>query len=116
GDGWFWLPVFVGVLLSRSLDDSFLITRHCLASLAISLSLYWPIKLGIRRVRPFQRWPEVVHGVPPLDRFSFPSGHIMHNLAVGLTVAHYFPSALWLMVAAPVCFGILRVCFGVHFI
>jgi undecaprenyl-diphosphatase len=116
GDGWFWLPVLVGICLSKGVADSVLIIQHCLVSLAISLSFYWPIKFSIRRARPFQKWPHLVHGVPPLDRFSFPSGHIMHNLAVGLTVAHYFPVAFWPMIGASVGFGILRVCFGVHFL
>src|SRR5688572_15656301 len=77
GDGWFWLPIIGGIFLTRSPAEFVTITSHCLFSLVISLSFYWPIKLSTRRVRPFQRWPEIIHAVPPLDRFSFPSGHIM---------------------------------------
>ena len=116
GDGWVWLPVLLAIFLSKPLNDFWVITGHCLMALAVSLAFYWPLKLGVRRLRPFQMLSGVTAGVSPLDRFSFPSGHTMHNLALGLTVGHYFPLSGWVLAAIPVAFGGGRIFFGVHFL
>ena len=116
GDGWFWPPIVFGIFLTRSPQEFYAIIAHCLAALGISLAFYWPLKWKVRRLRPFQQLSGVTAEVPPLDRFSFPSGHTMHNLAVGLTVAHYFPPALWPLAIMPVVWGLSRVFFGVHFL
>lgn len=116
GDGWFWLPVVFFLLLATPLPEFYLIVGQCAAALAISLALYWPLKLSVRRLRPFQWTPGLVAEVPPLDEFSFPSGHTMHNLTVGLTLAHFFPLAFWPLVLASLSWGMLRVYFGVHFL
>jgi len=115
GDGWFWAAVVFLIFLSKP-QNEFSILCQCLLALAISLSLYWPLKLGIRRSRPFDWMPGISAGVPPLDKFSFPSGHTMHNLAVGLTVAHYFPPAFWPLAIIPFIWGLFRIYFGVHFL
>lgn len=116
GDGWFWLPVSFCLLLDKPLHEFCSITGQCAGALGISLGLYWPVKLGVRRLRPFQWTPGLAAQVPPLDKFSFPSGHTMHNLAVGLTLAHFCPLALWPLALVPFLWGLLRVYYGVHFL
>jgi undecaprenyl-diphosphatase len=116
GDGWIWLPVALGILVTRPAAEGLVIIFHCLIALGISLALYWPIKLSVRRVRPFRRVPGATTELPPLDQFSFPSGHIMNNLAIGLAVAHYFPPALGLVLVLPITWGLLRVLFRLHFL
>jgi len=115
GDGWIWIPVGFGILITQPHASGFEIIFHCLIALAISLAFYWPLKLTVRRIRPFERVPGAITELPPLDRFSFPSGHIMNNLAMGLVVAHYFPHVLWLVLLLPTTWGLLRVLFGLHF-
>jgi|CZKI01.1.fsa_nt_gi undecaprenyl-diphosphatase len=116
GDGWFWLPVILAVFITRPHREFAVIISHCLFALAASLALYLPLKLSIRRVRPFQRETNgLPPQVPPLDRFSLPSGHTMNNLAVGLTLASYYPSALFLLILLPILWGITRVYFRLHF-
>jgi undecaprenyl-diphosphatase len=116
GDGWFWLPVVIFLLLDTPPHEFCTIMGQCAAALAISLTLYWPVKLSVRRLRPFQWTPGLVAEVPPLDKFSFPSGHTMHNLTVGLTLAHFFPLAFWPLVLTALSWGMLRVYFRVHFL
>jgi len=115
GDGWLWLPVFMAIFLTEPLEEFRAIIGHALAALALSLSLYWPIKRSVRRRRPFEL-PGFAGTVAALDRFSFPSGHIMNNLAIGLTVAHYFPAGWLGLAGVPVVLGLLRIYFGVHFL
>jgi undecaprenyl-diphosphatase len=116
GDGWFWLPVVLAILLNKRWDEFYSITGQCIAVLAISLAFYWPVKLSVRRLRPFHCSPGLAAEVPPLDRFSFPSGHTMHNLAIGLTLAHSFPLAFWPLTLIPFAWGFFRIYFGVHFL
>jgi len=116
GDGWIWLPLVLAIFLNRSRPESYSIIGHCLIVLLVSLVLYWSVKLSVRRVRPFHQMPNISAQVPPLDQFSFPSGHTMHNLAVGLMLAHYFPLILWPLAVAPFAWGIFRIYFGVHFL
>jgi len=107
GDGWCWIPVVCCIFLKKPLPDSFEITR---------LALYWSLKLTVRRQRPFQRLPGATIELSPLDQFSFPSGHIMNNLAIGLVIAHYFPFLVLPMVLLPIMWGLFRVYFGLHFL
>ena len=116
GDGWVWLPIVLAIFLNRPTQEFYSIIGRCLLVLMVSLVLYWSVKLSVRRVRPFRRLPSVAARVPPLDQFSFPSGHTMHNLAIGLMVAHYFPLTWWPLVILPFAWGILRIHFGVHFL
>jgi len=116
GDGWFWIPVVCCIFLEKSLPDFVEITRHCLTALGISLSFYWLLKRTVRRLRPFQRLPAATAELSPLDQFSFPSGHTMNNLAIGLVIGHYFPLLLWPMVLLPIMWGLFRVHFGLHFV
>jgi len=80
------------------------------------LFFYWLVKLSVRRKRPFDLLKEVNADVPPLDKYSFPSGHTMNNLAVGFTVFAEAPSIGWIMLFMPITWGFLRVYYGVHWL
>jgi undecaprenyl-diphosphatase len=115
GDGWIWC--LVAFYLWRAFPYSQLkhAVMHCLLAIAVSLALYWPIKLIVRRQRPFVFDPSVTAKVPPLDKYSFPSGHTMNNLAVALTLAIYLPRVFPIALGLPLVLGCLRMLFGVHF-
>lgn len=116
GDGWFWVPLILAIFLTQPRREFVVITFRCMAALATSLALYLPLKLSIRRIRPFHHESDgAPPQVPPLDRFSFPSGHTMNNLAVGLALASYYPSALLPLIVLPILWGIARIYFRVHF-
>jgi undecaprenyl-diphosphatase len=116
GDGWFWIPVVCLIYLERPRSESFEIIRQSLIALGVSLAFYGPLKLTVRRPRPFQLLTGGTTEVSPIDKFSFPSGHTMNNLAIGLVVAHFFPSLFWAMLLLPIIWGLLRVYFGLHFL
>jgi undecaprenyl-diphosphatase len=116
GDGWIWC--LIALYLWRTVPHSQFkpVVLHCLVAIAISLALYWPIKLLIRRPRPFVVDGKVSAKVPPLDKYSFPSGHTMNNLAVALTLAVYLPHVFFVALFLPLLLGALRMLFGVHFL
>lgn len=116
GDGWVWAVVLASLLWTMPLPAVKTVVGHCLVAFAMSLLFYWPIKLLVRRSRPFHLGLGVTARVPPLDKYSFPSGHTMNNLAVALTLSLYVPSILPLALGLPLLLGGLRILFGVHFL
>lgn len=116
GDGYIWALVILYVILHYGLPFFLGIIVRVLISIAICLALYWLTKLTVRRRRPFVVIPEVSALVPPLDKYSFPSGHTMNNLAVAATVCAFAPEAGCIMILLPLTWGLLRVYFGVHWI
>jgi undecaprenyl-diphosphatase len=116
GDGWGWALVAAGLFLFLPWLRFKIVAFQALLAVAISLPLYWGLKLFFRRQRPFAALPGISARVPPLDRYSFPSGHTMNNLAVALTLALNFPRLWPLAVSVPLLLGLLRIFFGVHFL
>lgn len=114
GDGYIW-ALFIAFLIWRTSWQSFLpILWQALVSLAMSLLIYEGVKLSTKRPRPFAANPQIKAEVPPLDKYSFPSGHTMNNLAVASTVFYCAPQYGWIMMLLPLTWGLLRVYFGVH--
>lgn len=116
GDGYVWALIAAAVWWAMPLAQVKVVVAHCLVAIAISLALYWPVKLLVRRSRPHESGHGVTAKVPPLDKFSFPSGHTMNNLAVALTLSLYVPHVFFLALCLPLILGALRVLFGVHYL
>ncbi len=116
GDGWVWF--FIAFYLWKSLPMMQLQSAifHGLVAIAVSLAIYWPIKLLVKRTRPHNTGLGIVPMVPPLDKYSFPSGHTMNNMAVALTISIYLPHILIPALLLPIFMGLLRVLFGVHYL
>ena len=116
GDGYIW-ALFVLFIIWRVGFDNFLpILWQALMALAMSLVIYEVVKLNTKRPRPFAANPQNKAEVPPLDKYSFPSGHTMNNLAVASAVTFIVPQYGWVMLLLPLTWGLLRVYFGVHWL
>ncbi len=116
GDGYIWSLVIAYVLIRYGGVFFSKIVIQVLFSLLVCLTLYWVIKLSARRIRPFDAIDEVKALIPPLDKYSFPSGHTMNNLAIAATVCAFAPEVGWIMLLLPLSWGLLRVYFGVHWL
>ena len=114
GDGYVWALVIAYICFFYGMEVLFVMVKHVIPAILLSLFFYWLVKLSVRRKRPFDLLSEVNAEVPPLDKYSFPSGHAMNNLAVGFTVFAEIPSIGWIMLLMPVTWGFLRVYYGVH--
>jgi undecaprenyl-diphosphatase len=115
GDGYVWI-LMVALLFGFYGKDSFPIACQAILAALISLALYWAVKLSVRRKRPFDTIKGVEAQVPPLDKFSFPSGHTMNNLAPGFTIFALAPELGWIVVLMPITWGFLRIYYGVHWL
>lgn len=116
GDGWIWALVALALWMSRPLSQVGHIVLHGLIGIGISLAIYLPIKHLSRRPRPHESGLGIVSMVPPLDKYSFPSGHTMNNLAVAMVLSLYFPGWTVPALVFPLFLGTLRVFFGVHYL
>jgi undecaprenyl-diphosphatase len=116
GDGYVWALVIAYICFFYGKEILLGIVWHVIPAIIISLAIYWLVKLSMRRKRPFDLLKEVNADVPPLDKYSFPSGHTMNNLAVGFVVLAKIPSVGWIMILMPMTWGLLRVYYGVHWL
>ena len=116
GDGYIWGAFALFVLVMVGWEAFLPILWQALMALAVSLIIYEVVKLNTKRPRPFAANPQIKAEVPPLDKYSFPSGHTMNNLAVASAVFYSVPQYGWVMLVLPLTWGLLRVYFGVHWL
>jgi len=116
GDGYVWVLVVGFIYFFFGKDALFSLIEQVIPAVLTSLAFYWILKLSLRRKRPFNLLSDVSAEVPPLDKYSFPSGHTMNNLAVGFTILAEIPQIGWIVVLMPITWGLLRVYYGVHWL
>lgn len=92
---------------------------YCLLSMLLlggmNLLLYWLLKRRTSRPRPYMECPDIHLCTPALDRYSFPSGHMLHATAFSLLVPHFFPEMagpLWTFTGLV---ALSRVVLGLHY-
>lgn len=116
GDGWIWVLMAAYIWWALPFAQLEASLMHCVLSIAVSLAFYLPIKLLMKRPRPYDNGLDVIPLVPPMDKYSFPSGHTMNNMAVALTLSLYLPGLGIPALLIPLTVGVLRVLFGVHYL
>jgi undecaprenyl-diphosphatase len=114
GDGLLWyvllpaLPLLYGTAA----------IRPALAMLATGLTgllVYRRLKSTLVRERPFIRHPGITQEMPPLDRYSFPSGHTLHAVCFTCQAVAHFPVLGWVLVPAAALIALSRVVLGLHY-
>ncbi|OOG43139.1 phosphatase PAP2 family protein [Rhodanobacter sp. C06] len=114
GNGLFWYALMLALV---ALDGwrGLLAAAHMAATGLAALLLYRLLKQHTRRPRPFHTCPGVIAHVPPLDEFSFPSGHTLQ--AVGFTVVAlaWYPLLAPPLLAFTALVAASRVILGLHY-
>lgn len=76
--------VMFGFLVAAQQEaGAMLFVIQALATAFAGIALYKFLKKRLVRERPFVAHGEIVCGTPPLDRYSFPSGHTLHAAGDG---------------------------------
>lgn len=114
GDGVLWYGLILLLPLLYGADALTPATHMMLAGL-ISLLVYKAIKVTTLRDRPCTASPNIVRTVPPLDQYSFPSGHTLHAVAFTLVLVSYYPEFAWLTVPFTALVALSRLVLGLHY-
>ena len=114
GNGLFWyaliamLPILFGV-------EALFVSLQMLLTGAICLLVYKQLKARTGRPRPFLASDAIFRTVPPLDQYSFPSGHTLHAVAFSTVVLAWYPQLSWLVVPFTLLVAISRLVLGLHY-
>ena len=79
------------------------------------LLIYKWLKHALVRERPFIRHPGITLAMPPLDRYSFPSGHTLHAVAFTTLAVANFPQLGWILIPLASLIAASRVVLGLHY-
>lgn len=114
GDGVFWytLMALCALLLG---PEGRLAAAHMMTVGLISLGVYKLLKGNTLRDRPCDFHAAIVPHTPPLDQYSFPSGHTMHAVGFSVVACAYFPTLAWFLVPFTLLVAMSRMVLGLHY-
>jgi undecaprenyl-diphosphatase len=114
GDGVFWY-VLMAVLALLGGQRGVVAAMHMAVTGLAALLLYRLLKRWTRRPRPYRACPGVIAHVPPLDEFSFPSGHTLQAVGFSIVACAWFPPLAPLLLGFTALVAVSRVILGLHY-
>ena len=114
GDGMLWYGLMGGLLLVYGREASRAVLIMGATGLAGYL-IYRRLKSSLVRERPFIRHPGITMAMPPLDRYSFPSGHTLHAVSFTWQACAAFPELVPVFVPLALAIAASRVVLGLHY-
>ena len=114
GDGVFWYALMLSLALFDGLRGLTAAAHMALTGLT-ALLLYRLLKRWTRRPRPFRACPGVIAHVPPLDEFSFPSGHTLQAVGFSVVAMAWYPMLAPLLLPFTTLVAASRVILGLHY-
>ena len=114
GDGVFWYTL-MAVLPFAFGFDGLLTSAQMLAAGLVGLALYKLLKHSLVRERPFIGLLGIECAMPPLDRYSFPSGHTLHAVLFTCIAVTHFPALGVVLIPFALLVAASRVILGLHY-
>lgn len=114
GDGWIWYAL-MAVLAAFGGRHGALAALQMLCTGFVAWLLYRSLKRWTQRPRPFRAHTDVIAHVPPLDEFSFPSGHTLHAVAFSAIAIAWFPLLAMPLIAFTLLVAASRIVLGLHY-
>lgn len=114
GDGPLWLFAAAVLLAVQGAAALPALGRMAVATVAGLVTYRW-LKARIGRERPFAVCSLVEIGLEAPDRFSFPSGHTLHAVALTALAVAALPVLGWVLVPAAATIAVSRVVLGLHY-
>lgn len=81
----------------------------------IGVVIYKVVKSRLVRERPFVAFPDILCGSPPMDRYSFPSGHSLHATSFSILILYSFPTLGFIVLPFAIMVILSRVILGLHY-
>jgi undecaprenyl-diphosphatase len=114
GDGIFWYAL-MAVLVFVGGARGALAAAHMALTGLVALQLYRVLKRWTRRPRPYRGCPGVTAWIPPLDEFSFPSGHTLQAVSFSIVAIAWYPQLAPLLIGFSLLVAASRVILGLHY-
>ncbi|HEY5019924.1 MAG TPA: phosphatase PAP2 family protein [Steroidobacteraceae bacterium] len=114
GDGIIWYVLVAALPLTYGQPAVRPALVMAVTGLAGILIYKW-LKGRLLRERPFIRHPGITLAMPPLDRYSFPSGHTLHAVAFTWLAVERFPELAWILIPLSGLIAASRVVLGLHY-
>jgi len=114
GDGVFWYALMLALPLADGRRGA-AVSAELAATGLVSLAIYRLLKRWIRRPRPYASHEGIIAHVPPLDQFSFPSGHTLHAVAFTAIACTWYPALALILVPFSILVALSRVVLGLHY-
>lgn len=114
GDGVLWYGLIMALPLiygEPGIDSALLLT---LTGIVCTL-IYKFLKNRLVRERPFFSYPAIKCGTPPLDRYSFPSGHTLHAVCFTVILLFIHPLLALLILPFTISVALSRIILGLHY-
>jgi len=114
GNGLFWLIMLASLWV---LEGALYIVQllYLLISGLVGTAIYKILKDKTVRPRPYQVHQVIRLQEPPLDHFSFPSGHTLHAVMASTVLGYIQPVLLVLMLPFTILVAISRMVLGLHY-
>lgn len=113
-DGPAWILIASILLAALGLGALVTVGRMVLGA-AIGILLYKLLKRRTARPRPCDVRPGIHSWLPAPDRFSFPSGHTLHAVAMTTLACDALPLLIPVLVPFAALVGVSRVVLGLHY-
>lgn len=114
GDGIFWYVLMLWLLVQYQ-AAALLPVLHMIGTGLVCTVLYKWLKRKTHRPRPFDAHQAIYCSSPPLDQFSFPSGHTLHAVAFSVVALAYYPALAWLLLPFTALVAVSRLVLGLHY-
>ena len=96
-------------------SDGFAFIVQSLLTAGAGIFAYKGLKSRLVRERPYVTHNGIVAATPPLDRYSFPSGHTMHAVSFAILYSAHVPIMIWIMAPFAVLVAASRIVLGLHY-
>jgi undecaprenyl-diphosphatase len=114
GDGLFWYVLML--MLPVLYGHAGLVPAVQMGAMAlVGIGIYRLLKERLVRERPYITFDGILAGTPPLDRYSFPSGHTLHAVSFTTIGCAHFPALGWVLVPFALMVAASRVVLGLHY-
>ena len=114
GDGLFWY-ILIGLLPVLYGPSALPVSARMAGSGAAGVVLYKLLKSRMVRQRPFVLHTDIRSATPPLDRYSFPSGHTLHAVSFTVVATAFYPALAWVLTPFAILVAASRVVLGLHY-
>ncbi|OLO05456.1 MULTISPECIES: phosphatase PAP2 family protein [Salinicola] len=112
-------PAWVAFALIQPLlhgNQGWLIAAHWGLTASVAALIYRLLKTRLCRERPYITFTTIRCTMPPVDRYSFPSGHTLHAVMFSCLIGATSPQLLPVVLPLAGLIAVSRVVLGLHYV